>query len=70
MTDSSSLLAKIPKKNIKLSRSLGNPHESFDLTKNPAFIGLARHWQTKTDKNSPNIYEDIDNNSVRMTARE
>lgn len=68
MPDSSSLLAKIPKKNAKTLGYLGNPQDSFDLTKHPAFTGLARQWQTENKKNVSNVYEEIENHSVCMTV--
>ena len=63
---SESLLDKIPRRNSRMLRSLGQASDSFDLTRHPAFLGAAHSWwAAKTDKiRAKNVYEAITQDSI------
>jgi len=44
VSDSNSLLSRIPTKTIEKLNALGSCDAAFDLIRHPAFTGIAREW--------------------------
>ncbi|KAI9558051.1 hypothetical protein GHT06_014804 [Daphnia sinensis] len=64
VSDTASLLSRLPRRNLRKLLELGAYKEAFDLKRHPAFMGIARQWikskPSYSAEGSLNVFKEID----------